>query len=208
MPELIPAILVKDADAFRERLSLMEGLVQTVQLDCMDGHFVDNRTWYEAAPVDSSLEIELHLMVSDPLSAINAWQRTKNVTRAIWHVEIPVDHEKIIARCRELGWECGLALSPETPVSRLSPLAGEIDAALILGVHPGWSGQTLIPSCIDKVSATKKDFPGLRVEFDGGVTAETIPALLEAGTDRLCVASAIFSMPDPRSAARAILELI
>ena len=95
MPELIPAILVKDADAFRERLSLMEGLVQTVQLDCMDGHFVDNRTWYEAAPVDSSLEIELHLMVSDPLSVINAWQRIKNVTRAIWHVEIPVDHEKI-----------------------------------------------------------------------------------------------------------------
>jgi ribulose-phosphate 3-epimerase len=208
MPELIPAILVKDAETFRARLKLMEGLVGTVQLDCMDGHFVDNRTWYEAMPVDSTLEIELHLMVSDPLAVIEDWKRVKNVIRAIWHVEIPVDHEKIITRCRELGWDCGLAISPETPMTRLAPLAELVDEILVLGVNPGWSGQALIPSTLVKADDIKQRWPDLEVGFDGGLTRENLQNIKSHQIDRLCVASAIFNDPDPRSAAHAILASI
>ena len=70
MAELIPAILAKDAATFRERLQIVEGLANTIQIDCLDGHFVSNRTYYHAAPLDTTLEIELHLMVSDPLAVI------------------------------------------------------------------------------------------------------------------------------------------
>lgn len=208
MPELIPAILVKDAQTFRERLHLIEGFVRTVQLDCMDGHFVPNRTWYEAGPVDTSLEIELHLMVSDPMTVIREWKRVPQVMRAIWHVEIPVDHASLIKLCTEQGWECGLALSPETPASALAPYADNIDEVLVLGVTPGWSGQALIPSTVDKVREIKRIYPGLSVGFDGGVTKERIPDLVKAGVDRLCALSAIFDAPDPAAALRAILSTI
>lgn len=208
MPELIPAILVKDAEKFRERLALMEGLVGTVQLDCMDGNFVENRSWYEPGPLDSDLEIELHLMVSDPLAVIEDWKRVKNVIRAIWHVEIPVDHEKIITRCRELGWECGLAISPETPFMRLSAFAELVDEVLVLGVNPGWSGQALIPSTLDKVGAIKKTWPDLDIGFDGGITQDNLKEIITHPIDRVCVASAIFKNDNPRAAARAILAAI
>lgn len=208
MHELIPAILAKDADTFRERLSLMEGLVQTIQLDCMDGSFVENRTWHEATPINSTLEIELHLMVSDPLAVIEDWKRVKNVVRALWHIEIPTDHKKMITRCRELGWECGLALSPEAPIERLSNFADEIDEVLVLGVNPGWSRQTLIPSTMEKVRELTRRYPDLIIGFDGGITHKNTPLLIEAGVDRFCEASAIFDAPDPRAATRAILASI
>jgi len=208
MPELIPAILVKDADLFRKRLALMEGLVGTVQLDCMDGNFVENRTWYDATPINADLEIELHLMVSDPLSVIEDWKRVKNVIRAIWHIEIPTDHQKIITRCRELGWDCGLAISPETPIERLANLVDEVDEVLVLGVNPGWSGQALIPSTLEKARLIKQRWPDLEVGFDGGVTEEHLAQLIHGSIDRICVASAIFGNPDPRAAARAILALL
>ncbi len=206
MAELIPAILVKDADTFRSRLKLVEGSVSTVQIDCMDGAFVPNTSWYEAQPIDTTLQIELHLMVNDPLKVIEAWKRVPQVVRAIWHVEIKTDHAAVIKACSELGWECGLALSPETPTSVLAPLAGSLDEVLILGVHPGFSGQALIPSTIQKARDVKHQFPFLLVGFDGGVSAENADELIAAGVDRLCVASAIFQEPDPHAALHAILS--
>ncbi|MFH1078040.1 MAG: ribulose-phosphate 3-epimerase, partial [Patescibacteria group bacterium] len=69
MSELIPAILVHDAPSFHSRLKLMEGVATTVHLDVMDGAFVPNRTWFDAAVLASlqtPMRFELHLMVADP----------------------------------------------------------------------------------------------------------------------------------------------
>ncbi|MEK7473644.1 MAG: hypothetical protein AAB668_02890 [Patescibacteria group bacterium] len=208
MPELIPALLVQDAAEFRTRLDFVEGVARCVQLDCMDGHFVSSRTWYEAGAVDTSLEIELHLMVSDPLAVIRAWKRIPQVVRAFWHLEAPIDHQKIIDECRTLGWECGLAISPDTSAERLAPYAEITDAVLVLGVTPGWSGQKLIPSTLEKVKQIKERWPALVVGFDGGVTRGTIPDLLAAGVDRVCAASAIFLDAHPRAAAESLKRLI
>lgn len=207
-PEIIPAILVQDRETFLARLRLVEGLATCVQLDCMDGHFVPNRTWYEAEPIETTLGIELHLMVSDPRSVIHAWRRTPQLVRAIWHVEIPVDHVAIIRECRELGIECGLALSPETPAEKLVPYLDTIDEVLVLGVKPGWSGQALMPSTLEKISALKRLNAGILIGFDGGITRELLPAIIQAGADRINLASTIFQTPDPRETLRAILSTI
>jgi ribulose-phosphate 3-epimerase len=208
MPELIPALLVQDATEFRTRLGLVEGIARCVQLDCMDGHFVSNRTWYEAGTIDTTLEIELHLMVTDPLAVIREWKRVPQVVRAFWHLELPADHQAIINECRALGWECGFAVSPDTPAERLTPYAETTDAVLVMGVTPGWSGQKLIPSTLEKVKQIKERWPGLVIGFDGGVTRGTIPDLLAAGVDRVCAASAIFRDAHPRAAAQSLQRLI
>ncbi len=208
MPELIPAILAKDAAAFRERLKISEGIARCIQIDCLDGHFVSNRTYHEAAPLDTTLEIELHLMVSDPLAVIRAWKRVPQFVRALWHFEIPVDHQNIINECKALGIESGLAISPETPLERLEPFIEFLDEVLVLGVTPGWSGQAVIPSTITKAQEIKKRWPSIIVGFDGGITRALIPRLLEAGVDRICAASAIFADAHPRAAAQSLKKLI
>ncbi|QQR61120.1 hypothetical protein IPH19_01490 [Candidatus Uhrbacteria bacterium] len=206
--EIIPAILVQDEQTFIERLRMVEGLVTSVQIDCMDGHFVANRSWYEAGSIDTTLGIELHLMVSDPRLTIQAWRRVPQLERAIWHIEIPMDHTAAIEDCRELGIECGLAISPETPVEKLLPYLERIDEVLVLGVTPGWSGQKLIASTIEKISAVKHINPAIFVGFDGGVTLDNLKSIAEAGADRINLASALFKTPDPRETLRAILSSI
>ncbi|KAA0206857.1 hypothetical protein EDM68_00830 [Candidatus Uhrbacteria bacterium] len=208
MSELIPAILAKDAAEFRSRLAVVEGIARCVQIDCMDGHFVSNRTWYQAGPIDTTLEIELHLMVTDPIAVIREWKRVPQVIRAFWHLELPIDHEAAIRACRSNGWECGLAISPETPVDRLAPYADATDAVLVMGVTPGWSGQKLIPSTLEKVKRLKERWPALVIGFDGGVTRGNIPELLATGVDRVCAASAIFRDPHPRAAAQSLKKLL
>lgn len=206
--EIIPAILVQDHKTFVERLRLVEGLAKTVQIDCMDGHFVNNRTWYEAQPMVTTLGIELHLMVSDPLSTVWLWRRIPQLVRAIWHVEIPIDHAALIRECRTLGIACGLAISPETSVEKVAPYLNDIDEVLVLGVNPGWSGQTLVASTLEKITAIKHMNTEVDVGFDGGANKENLSSIIDAGADRINLASALFQTPDPRETLRAILSTI
>lgn len=206
--QILPALLVQDRNVLIERMRMAEGLVPCVHLDCMDGIFVPNTTWYKAESFEIDLEIELHLMVDDPLSVIREWRRVPQAVRALWHVEIAADHAQLIEVCRALGWECGLAISPETPVESIAPFADKLDEVLIMGVKPGFSGQTVIPKTIERIREIKQQWPALLTGFDGGVTKALIPTLAEAGCDRLVMASAIYSTDDPRGTLRGILPSI
>lgn len=208
MPEIIPAILADNRETFQMRLRMMEGVAACVQVDCLDGHFAPNRSYHDADALDTSLEIELHLMVTDPFAVIEDWKRIKQTRRVLWHIEIQADHGRLIERCRELGWECGLAVSPETPLQKITPYAALIDEILILGVKPGWSGQALIASTLDKIGEAKKIWPGICIGFDGGATRENLPELISRGAERINLASAIFSNPDPAQTLRDILSTI
>ena len=208
MPEIIPAILAADRETLIERLRLVEGIAHCVQIDCMDGHFVPNRSFYTAEPLDTTVEIELHLMVSDPSIVIEDWKRVTQMRRAIWHIEIPADHGRLIDRCGELGWECGLALSPETSADRIAPYADAIDEVLVLGVKPGFSGQTLIASTVEKAAEIKRRWPELSCGFDGGATRENLHEIARHGLDRINIASAIYSTQDPSQTLRDILSTI
>lgn len=206
--QIIPALLVQDRETLIERMRLAEGLSECVHIDCMDGKFVPNATWYTADAYETSLEIELHLMTLDPLSVIREWRRVPQTIRALWHIEIDTDHRQLIEVCRALGWECGLALSPETPIDSLEPFAEQIDEALVMGVRPGFSGQSVIPATFEKIREIKKRWPALSLGFDGGATADLVHKLREYGCDRLVMASAVYSTPDPRKTLRGILTSI
>lgn len=203
MNSVIPAILAKDEQAFRARLKLVEGLAPIVQIDVMDGKFVPNVTWCDLEAlktIETKATYELHLMVEDPEPVIRAAVTVPNVARIVWHVESMGDHRELLALCRSHDREAGLAISPDTPADNLKPYDGRMDEILILGVKPGFSGQAIIPSTIGKARELHTLFPTVPLGFDGGVTADAIPALRDAGVTRFCVASAIFDATDPEAA--------
>jgi ribulose-phosphate 3-epimerase len=96
----------------------------------------------------------------------------------------------------------GLAINPETPVAALVPFLRLIDAVLIMGVQPGWSGQKLQPLTLKKADAIRLLSKRLTIGFDGGVTARHLPGLVKRGITRLCMASALFKQRDPDSTLR------
>lgn len=202
--ELIPALLVNSEEHALVQVTKLGGYSGWIQIDILDGTL--NRFSAFSDPDALSLllphnPIELHLMVSDPLSHMKDWKRVLSSThpkRALWHIEALVDHGELITHCRENDWQCGIAIGPNTKIEALRPFLDRVDEILVLGVHPGQSGQQLIPKTLDTVRALKQ-YPERRfvIGFDGGINGQNILDLKEAGVERFCLASAIFKAVSP-----------
>lgn len=196
MNQLLPAILVQDEATFRKRVKLVEGLIPAVHLDVMDGAFVNNRTWFDAkvlAEIETPLQIELHLMVKDPARIIEEVKAIEKVVRAIWHVEVNVDHNALIETVHGMKKEAGLAISPKTPVDQLAQYATTLDEILVMGGEPGFGGQRHEPHTIEKAWDIHGRWPSIALGFDINVNTETIATLKAAGISRFCAGSAVFA---------------
>lgn len=203
MSEIIPALLVESKKEFEEKLRLVENDVDTVQVDIMDGSSVPFTSWYDAETIGAIrtlVKYELHLMVENPLPIIAEWKKyVPNLIRAIIHVESDRPLATLIQQIREIHkLEVGLALNPETPSREIEYVLHDVDCILIMGVHPGKSGQTFDGDYLfEKIDHIRKHIPDTPIGVDGGVTAELIPKLVELGIDRICAASAIFKQEEP-----------
>ena len=69
-----------------------------------------------------------------------------------------------------------------------------------MSVNPGFGGQKFIPSALTKLAAVrqriKQSGKAIRLEIDGGVKADNIKAIADAGADTFVAGSAIFSSQD------------
>ncbi|MBO4404310.1 MAG: ribulose-phosphate 3-epimerase, partial [Treponema sp.] len=67
---------------------------------------------------------------------------------------------------------------------------------LVMTVNPGWGGQRLIPYTLDKVrklaDIQKENGFKYLISVDGGVSAETLPMVLDSGIDIAVSGSSFF----------------
>jgi len=203
MNHIIPAILAKDESDFRSRFTALDDAADMIQLDVLDNTLYPNVSWCDMDildGLDTSAWVELHLMVDDPGSYLERIKEGGPIHRVLWHVEVAVDHADLFLTCQSKGIECGLAIAPKTPIEALRPFAELVDEVLILGVEPGFAGQTILPETIQKARDIHAHWPGTVIGFDGGVNAQTLPQLRDAGVTRFCAASAIWKDSDPKAA--------
>lgn len=76
---------------------------------------------------------------------------------------------------------------------------------LIMSVNPGFGGQKLIPYCLDKVRVVRQRAPELMIQVDGGVKADNIREVFEAGATNFVAGSAVYSAEDPIAAIQSLL---
>jgi ribulose-phosphate 3-epimerase len=73
------------------------------------------------------------------------------------------------------------------------------DLVLVLSVNPGFSGQTFIPETSVKVEVIRKLLDEIKspayLEVDGGISAETLPKMKDAGANIFVAGNAIFKHP-------------
>jgi len=203
MNHIIPAILAHNEEDFRAQLQPFEEVASIVQLDVLDETLYQNTSWHDMQTLDTletAVWLELHLMVADPAVYIEQIQRGGPIQRVIWHVEAPIDHAELLLTCESRAIEAGLAIAPQTSLEELRPFAEMLSEVLVLGVEPGFSGQTLIQKTIQKVRAIHEEWPHLLIGFDGGITEQNIAQLREAGVTRFYVSSAIWNAEDPVNA--------
>jgi len=210
MPQLIPAILAKTKKDFLAKLKSIDGIAPMIQIDVMDGAFVKNKTWFDLITLNglrTKSSFELHLMVKNPADFISRLEELPNIARVIWHIEAAENHLDTIRLVRHQGWQAGMAISPDTRLTKLEPFLDLIDEVLVMGSAPGFSGKELEMRMVDRVQELHANHPELAIGFDIGVNAKTIPMLVRAGVSRLCTASAIFGAENPKKAYRGLVEI-
>ena len=204
----VPAVLTDDPIVLGRLVAQAERFTDFVQFDIMDGKFVPSASVASAdiASLRTRLAWEVHLMVVHPEHYLQEY-KDAGARRIVFHYEATPSPELIIGKIRALGLEAGLALNPETPVEAVAPFADALDGVLFMSVHPGYYGAKFLPGVMDKVKALRKKHPRLEIGVDGGVSEDTIPAIVPAGADVIYIGSAIFRQDDPGAAYRRLAEL-
>ena len=193
MIQVIPTIIAKDFQELQEKIKKVEPYVNWIQLDVMDGQFVDNITWSNPADLknlETSLKSEVHLMVKNPEEVIDDWIES-GVQRIIFHYESTDKHQEIIERVKKAGLEVGIAINPETSIEILDSFL-PISLILIMTVHPGRGGQKFLEETLDKIEQLREKYKNVNIEVDGGINLETAPKVIQAGANLLASGSAIF----------------
>lgn len=200
--EIVPAILSKDVDDLKKKLAAVD-FAPILQIDFMDGKFVDNKTVgleiVELLPKEKI--IEYHLMVENPIEWIDKLPSGQNSIFQI-HVEtLDCDKAKIAKDLvKKKGSRICAVLNPESKIDRLEHCKGEFEEILVMTVHPGKSGQTYIHEMGSKITQLREKYPDIIIEVDGGVNENTIAHAVRAGANRLAAASALFEHKDTKAA--------
>lgn len=213
--KLAPSILSADFAKLGEEVARVEKYADLLHVDAMDGHFVPPITIgpvvVKALRAITSLPLECHLMVTDPLGQTEQFAEAGG-TSVIVHLEAAPDPIAVIARARELGIGVGLSINPPTTLDVALPFLEQIDVLNLMTVNPGWAGQKFIRDVLPKIRAAREEIDrrglDIGIAVDGGIDLDTGREALDAGATILGAASAIFSRPDPAEAARALKELL
>lgn len=182
-----------------EVLRAVEGGVDSIHLDVMDGHFVDNISMgpvvAEALRPHTALPFHSHLMISQPLRFIDEFANAGS-DLIIFHVEADDPAPAVIEAIHRTGRAAGIALNPETPAEAVLPYLDEIDLLLVMTVHPGFGGQAFIAEVMPKLRALRGEIDGrgldLPIGIDGGVNLETIGTAYAAGGDVMVTGSVLY----------------
>lgn len=184
-------------------------------LDVMDGLFVPNISFgfpvCKAIAEVAEKPLDAHLMIVEPWRYI---ERFAQLGVKYLSVHYEACNEKHLKECikmmRELGLGVGVAINPETPAEVLIPYLRQIDYVVVMGVHPGYSGQKYIPETTEKVAVLSEMIASAEadcfIEVDGGVGLSNIAELERLGAGVFVAGSAAFSSADPKSAIRALRD--
>jgi len=205
---VVPAILTDDPESLELMIRQAEEFTGFVQVDIMDGQFVPSKsvTVKHLHDITINLEWEAHLMVLKPERYFEDFRRA-GAKKVVFHYEATDRPDEVIALARKTGMGVGLAVNPETQVSEILPLLGQVDSVLLLSVNPGYYGAPFIPEVIDKVAELRAARPDIEVGVDGGIKAGNIAEVARKGVDMICVGSAVFLQPDPGESYRQLQEL-
>ena len=198
--KLSPSILSADFSRLGEQVAeVTEAGADYIHIDVMDGHFVPQITIgplvIAAIRRWTNLPLDVHLMIEAPERQVNQFANAGADIITI-HMEACPDICRVVQMVKESGVKAGVSINPGTPVAVLNEILPFLDLVLVMTVNPGFGGQVFIEDTLDKIACLRVELDrrGLAAELeaDGGINAEVVPRVVQAGARVLVAGSAVF----------------
>lgn len=174
--------------------------VEGIQIDVMDGHFVPNLTFgpgvVKALRKSVRIFLDAHLMIDNPHSFIEEFVKA-GANRIIIHEEVSRDLPAILQSIKKLKVEAGVAINPETPVTKVEEVLAIADCIQVMTVHPGFAGQRFMEDQLTKIETLRREIDQRHLKasiiVDGGVDSKTAPLAVNSGATTLVAGSSIYN---------------
>jgi ribulose-phosphate 3-epimerase len=216
-PIIAPSILAADfARLGEDTAAALAAGADWVHFDVMDNHYVPNLTigpmvLQSLRGYGITAPIDVHLMVK-PVDRIVPDFAKAGASLISFHPEASEHIDRTLGLIKESGCKAGLVFNPATPLDYLDYVMDKLDLILIMSVNPGFGGQKFIPGTLEKLRQARQLIEAsgrtIRLEVDGGVTADNIGAIAAAGADTFVAGSAIFHAKDYRAEIDAMRKAI
>lgn len=198
MVELSTSLLSVEKDKIMKTIYNLEvAKTDYFHIDVMDGKFVESFTneimeeYCGYIKAVATIPLDVHLMVEDVKKYVDIYLNYEpNIIT--FHIEAVKNIEEAIQLIKYIkanNCKVGIAVNPETDISKIYELLPFVNSALIMTVVPGKGGQTLITSTIDKIKILKdyleKNKIDIFIEADGGIKLDNCQTVKDAGADIL-----------------------
>ena len=174
-----------------------------IHFDVMDNHYVPNLTvgplvCAALRPLTKAV-IDVHLMVK-PVDRLIPEFAKAGANLITFHPEASDHIDRSLSLIREHGCQSGLVFNPATPLAYLDYVMDKVDLILLMGVNPGFGGQSFIPATLAKLRQARERINlheqqsgrRIRLEIDGGVKVGNIAEIARAGADTFVAGSAVY----------------
>ena len=168
-----------------------ESKMEFLHIDVMDGEFVPNLAlgtdFVKSLRRITDIPFDYHFLVNNPLEKMT-WYEIRENDQVPFHYENNQNIQECLNYLKRLGAKKFIAINPNTDFHVLTPYLDQLDGILVMMVEPGFAGQKMVPSTINKVEQLSKflkenNKEDIEIEVDGNITIENAEKLYKLGAN-------------------------
>ncbi len=221
----IPAILPYSYSELEEKLALLKGATDFVQIDITDGKFAGRASWpvnkpdenFEAIvnqekgmPFWEDFDFEIDLMCQNPFSLANDFI-SAGVSKIIFHADtLSLSEDALLLdQLKTEGVvEIGIACTADTDEEHLKDFLKYADFVQVMGIQKiGFQGEPFYGKCLERISWIRQELPHIEISVDGAMTPETAELVKNAGATKIVSGSFILESVNPIEAIKELEDL-